>query len=81
MRCMALYIDYFLTLKKFNYNLWLGRHFRMGVLINKESVTARMASSEGMSFMEFTYQLIQAYDYLRLHEEKVSFKFININTK
>ena len=53
----------------------------MGVLINKESVTARMASSEGMSFMEFTYQLIQAYDYFRLHEEKVSFKFINTNTK
>ncbi|CAM6005866.1 unnamed protein product, partial [Sphagnum balticum] len=48
----------------------IGKHFRMGVLIHKESVTGRMNSPEGISFMEFSYQLFQAYDFLRLYQER-----------
>src|SRR3546814_9426874 len=34
----------------------------------RESVKARMASEHGISFTEFTYMLLQAHDYLWLHE-------------
>ena len=49
----------------------LGRHFRLGVLLSKDSVATRMESQEGMSFMEFSYQLFQSYDFLKLFKTKV----------
>eukprot|EP01017_Pseudomicrothorax_dubius_P006060 TRINITY_DN11671_c0_g1_i2.p1 TRINITY_DN11671_c0_g1~~TRINITY_DN11671_c0_g1_i2.p1 ORF type:complete len:473 (+),score=88.91 TRINITY_DN11671_c0_g1_i2:128-1546(+) len=47
----------------------IGRHFRMSTLLSRESVAARLASPEGLSFTEFSYQLFQAYDYMRLHQD------------
>ncbi len=44
----------------------VGKHFRMGTMLGKESVRARMESESGMSYCEFSYQLIQAYDFLHL---------------
>jgi len=44
----------------------VGKHFRMGTMLGKESVRARMESEAGMSYCEFSYQLIQAYDFLHL---------------
>jgi tyrosyl-tRNA synthetase len=46
----------------------VGRHFRVGVMLGKESVRARMQSEEGMSFTEFSYQLLQAYDFFYLYQ-------------
>jgi tyrosyl-tRNA synthetase len=46
----------------------VGKHFRMGAMLDKESVRARLASDTGMSFTEFTYQLLQAYDFLHLFD-------------
>lgn len=46
----------------------VGKHFRMGTMLGKESVRARMESESGMSYCEFSYQLIQAYDFLHLWE-------------
>lgn len=46
----------------------VGKHFRMGVMLGKESVKARMESETGMSYCEFSYQLIQAYDFLHLFD-------------
>ena len=40
----------------------------MGTMLGKESVRARMDSEDGMSFTEFSYQLLQAYDFLHLHD-------------
>jgi len=48
----------------------VGRHFRMGAMLGKESVRTRLASEGGMSFAEFSYQLLQAYDFLRLYDDK-----------
>jgi len=45
----------------------VGRHFRMGTMLGKESVRARLASESGMSFTEFSYQLLQGYDFLHLY--------------
>ena len=44
----------------------VGKHFGVGAMIGRESVRARLGS--GISFTEFTYQVLQAYDFLSLHE-------------
>src|SRR5262249_12470646 len=48
----------------------VGRHFRIGPMLAKESVRNRMeGSAEGMSFTEFSYQILQGYDFYRLYKE------------
>ena len=47
----------------------IGRHFRLGQMLSRTSVQSRVASESGMSFMEFTYQIYQAYDWLHLLRE------------
>lgn len=46
----------------------VGKHFRIGVMLGKESVRARIQSEEGMSYTEFSYQLLQAYDFYYLNQ-------------
>lgn len=46
----------------------VGKHFRMSVMLAKDSVKSRLQSEEGLSFTEFSYQMLQAYDFLHLHE-------------
>jgi tyrosyl-tRNA synthetase len=43
-----------------------GKHFTVNYMLQKESVKSRMDS--GISFTEFTYMLVQAYDYWHLHQ-------------
>lgn len=47
----------------------IGKHFRMGPMLSKESVKLRIQSEEGMSFTEFTYQIMQGYDFYHLNKE------------
>jgi tyrosyl-tRNA synthetase len=46
----------------------VGKHFTINYMLAKESVKARLAS--GISFTEFAYMLLQAYDYLELHRRE-----------
>jgi tyrosyl-tRNA synthetase len=46
----------------------VGRHVTVNAMLAKESVRARLEGPEGLSFTEFSYMLIQAHDYLWLHE-------------
>ena len=47
----------------------VGKHFTVNQMVTKESVRARLARPEhGISFTEFSYMLLQAYDYLHLFE-------------
>jgi tyrosyl-tRNA synthetase len=46
----------------------VGRYFRVGQMLGKESVRARIESEEGLSFTEFSYQLLQAYDFYFLNQ-------------
>ncbi|MBJ7449061.1 MAG: tyrosine--tRNA ligase [Parachlamydiales bacterium] len=46
----------------------IGKHFRMGPMLSKESVKNRLESDEGMSFTEFSYQILQSYDFLHLYD-------------
>ena len=45
----------------------IGKHFRVGRMLAKEAVAARLNSEAGISFTEFSYQLLQANDFLELH--------------
>ena len=45
----------------------IGKMFRVGVMLAKDSVKSRLTSEEGMSFTEFSYQVLQGYDFLYLY--------------
>lgn len=46
----------------------VGKYFRLGVMLSKDSVKNRLTSEEGMSFTEFSYQVLQGYDFLYLYQ-------------
>ena len=46
-----------------------GKHFTVNYMLKKESVKSRVSRETGISFTEFSYQLLQAYDFLYLFEE------------
>lgn len=46
-----------------------GKHFRVNQMIKKDAVAARLESEQGISFTEFSYQILQALDYLHLYRE------------
>ncbi len=48
----------------------VGKHFSVNTMLSRESVRSRMDRDSGISFTEFSYQLLQAYDFLRLFEEQ-----------
>ena len=47
----------------------VGKYFRVGTMIRKETVAKRLASEEGISYTEFSYQVLQGMDYLNLYRE------------
>src|SRR5437762_13284839 len=48
----------------------IGKEFSIGAMIAKESVRARMGRTDaGLSYTEFSYQILQAYDFLRLFQD------------
>ncbi len=46
-----------------------GKHFRVNQMIKKDAVAARLNSDQGISYTEFSYQILQALDYLHLYRE------------
>ena len=48
----------------------VGKNFRISSMLAKESVKSRVQSEDGMSFTEFSYQLLQSYDFYHLFKEK-----------
>lgn len=47
----------------------IGKYFRVGPMLAKEAVKNRLNSEDGMSFTEFSYQLLQGYDFLYLNDK------------
>jgi tyrosyl-tRNA synthetase len=45
-----------------------GKHFTVNSLVKKDAISARMQSEEGISFTEFSYPLLQAYDFWHLNK-------------
>jgi len=46
----------------------VGKHFTVNYMMQKESVARRLESEEGISYTEFSYLVLQSYDYLQLFD-------------
>ncbi|WP_259115675.1 tyrosine--tRNA ligase [Candidatus Karelsulcia muelleri] len=78
---LSLYLD-FQNNEIFNNYEWLknklfieftrdiGKYFTINYLLTKDSIKRRISNNNSISFTEFTYQLLQAYDFLYLYKEK-----------
>ena len=47
----------------------IGKHFRVGTMLKKDAVSARLNSEAGISYTEFSYQILQALDFLELFRQ------------
>ena len=52
-----------------DFNRDFGKHITISYMMSKDSVKQRIASKSGISFTEFTYQLLQGYDFYHLYHE------------
>jgi tyrosyl-tRNA synthetase len=70
-------LDWLGELKLVEFLRDVGKHFSVNVMLAKESVKRRLANEEtGISYTEFSYMLLQAYDFVELYErEDCTFQF------
>jgi len=61
--------DWFSSITLIEFLRDIGKHFRVGPMLAKEMVRSRIESEEGISFTEFSYQMIQGYDFYHLFKE------------
>jgi tyrosyl-tRNA synthetase len=48
----------------------IGKHYRIGTMLKKDAVAARLNSDAGISYTEFSYQILQGYDFLELYRSR-----------
>jgi tyrosyl-tRNA synthetase len=60
--------DWLTTLTAVEFMRDVGKHFSVNAMLAKESVKRRLESEDGISYTEFSYSLLQAYDFLVLHD-------------
>jgi tyrosyl-tRNA synthetase len=60
--------DWLLTLNLVEFLRDTGKHFTVNYMISKDSVKTRLEREDGISFTEFSYMLLQSYDFLHLHD-------------
>jgi tyrosyl-tRNA synthetase len=61
--------DWFKDFSYLDFLREVGKHFRMGPMLAKDSVKSRLNSEEGISYTEFSYQVLQSYDFLHLFDQ------------
>ena len=61
--------DWLLTVNYIEFLRDIGKHFRVNEMIKVEGYRQRLEREFGLSFLEFNYQLLQAYDYLCLFQK------------
>lgn len=47
----------------------IGKHYRVGTMLKKDAVASRLNSEAGISYTEFSYQILQGFDYLELYRQ------------
>lgn len=62
--------DWLLELDLIEFLRDIGKHFTINYMLSKDSVRSRIDREEGISFTEFSYMLLQSYDYLHLHRNE-----------
>ena len=68
-----IFVDNYKWLKNLNYISFLrsiGRHFTINKMLTFESVKTRLEREQSLSYMEFNYMILQAYDFLELNKNK-----------
>jgi len=60
--------DWLLSLNLLDFLRDIGKHFTINYMIAKDSVRTRLEREDGISFTEFSYMLLQSYDFLYLHD-------------
>ena len=68
----AILVNNYDWMKSFSYIDFLrdvGKNFPVNVMLAKDSVKSRLGSDAGISYTEFSYMLLQAYDFVHLHQE------------
>ena len=62
--------DWFKNISFLDFIREAGKHITVNYMMAKDSVKKRLEGENGMSFTEFTYQLVQGYDFYWLHQHK-----------
>jgi len=62
-------LDWTAPLSAIDFLREIGKHFRVGTMLKKDAVAARLNSDAGISYTEFSYQILQGYDFLELHRQ------------
>jgi tyrosyl-tRNA synthetase len=62
--------DWFKDISFLHFIRDVGKHITVNYMMGKDSVKKRLESEVGMSFTEFTYQLVQGYDFYWLYENR-----------
>ena len=62
--------DWFRNMTFLHFIRDVGKHITVNYMMSKDSVKKRLEGESGMSFTEFTYQLVQGYDFYWLYTEK-----------
>ncbi len=68
-----LFVNNYSWLKKLNYISFLrniGKHFTINRMLTFESVKTRLEREQSLSYMEFNYMILQAYDFLELNKKE-----------
>ena len=47
----------------------VGKHYRVGTMLKKDAVASRLNSDAGISYTEFSYQILQGFDFLELYRQ------------
>ena len=62
-------LDWTAPLSAIDFLREIGKHFRVGTMLKKDAVSARLNSDEGISYTEFSYQILQGFDFLELFRQ------------
>ena len=62
-------LDWTAPLSAIDFLREVGKHFRVGTMLKKDAVAARLNSDAGISYTEFSYQILQGLDYLELYRQ------------
>jgi tyrosyl-tRNA synthetase len=62
-------LDWTAPLSAIDFLREIGKHYRVGTMIKKDAVAARLNSEAGISYTEFSYQILQGLDFLELYRQ------------
>ncbi|TXK13788.1 tyrosine--tRNA ligase [Microbacterium hatanonis] len=62
-------LDWTAPLSAIDFLREIGKHYRVGTMLKKDAVSARLNSEAGISYTEFSYQILQGLDFLELYRQ------------